>query len=272
MEDETTTGSVSTDTGATLAINGIAVDNDGNALPETSVETIETADTTTSNTPEETTEESTETTGAQEVALPAVDDKLKSFAKGQGIDDVSSLTKREQALLKSAYDNKAAYDRTKATELVDASNIKPDQIDANATNEQRENIRLRNLELRIEASSWKQQNLDKAVLEHEMSQILVDDPNKRLLVQEGLLSLDDIYAMAKGRSGSDNDLKAQGKREALETLAGKQQAAVPRGNAVNSNLNTEAAITPQNVDALVGSHDLAWFNQNRDAINKAMAG
>jgi hypothetical protein len=66
-------------------------------------------------------------------------------------------------------------------------------------------------------------------------------------------------------------LKSQGKREGLESLAHKQQAAVPRGNAVNSGA-TSPAITPENVDALVGKNDLKWFESHRDEINAAMAG
>lgn len=83
--------------------------------------------------------------------------------------------------------------------------------------------------------------------------------------------LESLYASALVKSGNLDSLKSQGKREGLESLAQTQQAAVPTGNATTAGV-TSSEITPQNVDKLVGEHDLEWFHKNRDAINKAMAG
>lgn len=85
--------------------------------------------------------------------------------------------------------------------------------------------------------------------------------------------LDSLYANAVINSGNNpvDAAKSQGKREALANLAQKQQAAVPRGNAVNS-ASEVTAITPENVDSLVGSHDHKWYMAHRDEINRAMAG
>jgi hypothetical protein len=83
--------------------------------------------------------------------------------------------------------------------------------------------------------------------------------------------LESLYANAVVKSGNIDAVKSQGKKEALQSLAQKQQAAVPRGSAVNSASNS-TAITPENVDQLVGSHDHNWYLAHRDEINKAMAG
>lgn len=183
-------------------------------------------------------EQPTSTEEGDQASLPTqndVDEKLKSFAKGQGIDDVSELSDRERSLLKAAYDNKAAADRNfqRSNELEKATNINDDQVAQDATPEERENVRLRNIELRMEIQGWKLQNPDKTALEGEMVKILAD-PNKKALVQGGYLSLDDVYSLAKASAPDNSEqVKSQAKREALESLAHKQQAAVPTGSATN---------------------------------------
>jgi hypothetical protein len=44
------------------------------------------------------------------------DTALASFAKGQGINDLSELSDRERSLLKMARDNKSAFDKTKQSQ------------------------------------------------------------------------------------------------------------------------------------------------------------
>lgn len=82
--------------------------------------------------------------------------------------------------------------------------------------------------------------------------------------------LEAAYALVQTKNAGD--LKSQGKREALESLAHKQQAAVPTGNAVNPQGGGSSKITPQNVDQLVGQNSQEWFEKNYADINKAMAG
>jgi hypothetical protein len=77
------------------------------------------------------------------------------------------------------------------------------------------------------------------------------------------------YAMAV--AGNQGALKSQGKREALQSLASKQQAAVPTGNATNAAQSSQS-ITPQNVEKLIARNGHQWFVKNYDAINRAMAG
>lgn len=56
------------------------------------------------------------------------------------------------------------------------------------------------------------------------------------LVNEGLLSLEDVYAMAKGSSPANTEqVKAETRQEVLQTLANTQRAGGGAGNAANSN-------------------------------------
>lgn len=167
-----------------------------------------------------------------EASAPQVDDKLTKFAKSQGIDlDSPSAIKAAQIAMKAQ--SEATRNYHKSAELEKVTNIAPEQVPADATPQQQENVRIRNLELKYEIQGWKMQNQDKLALESDMVNIL-NDPNKKLLVQEGLLTLDDIYSLAKASSPDNSaEVKSQGKREALQSLAHKQQAAVPAGHATN---------------------------------------
>lgn len=223
MADDTTTGEdVIVDAGA------------DDAQPVNNTDT-QTADETTTTEPSETPtgDEAEETPDA---VLPAIDDKLQTYAKSQGIEDVSELSERELKLLKTAQTNQAEATRNyrRTNELEKATAVTADQVPADATPEQKDNIRLRSLELKLEAQNWKQSNPDKAALEPAMVKLLTEDPNKKLLVQEGLLSYDDVYAMAKGSNDDSATVKSQGAQAALKSLASKQQAAVPAGNAVTN--------------------------------------
>lgn len=278
MEEDTTTGGASDPNGGTepQMINGVAVDDQGQAIPvpeesEDSPAAVETPASEPQAEPATVTEEAD--TGASTEALP--DDyqkKLQSYAKGQGIDDLAGLSKREMSLLKSAYDTKADRDRVAQAsgQLEQSMAQMSDQsaeVQAEATGADPDLLkRVQRQEVKASIRDFWDANPEARQYEAQMTEIastagLYGTP-------EAILKA--AYAMAKA-SDSDN-LKAQGRQEALETLRDKQQAAVPRGNAVSSTPSSEPAITPQNVDQLVGSHDLKWFEANRDAINKAMNG
>lgn len=161
---------------------------------------------------------------------PTVDDKLQTYAKSQGLElDSPSAIKAATIAMKNQQEATRNYQRT--NELEKATNITDEQIPEDVTPQQSENIRIRKLELKYEASQWKQSNPDKAALEPQMVKLLTDDPNKRLLVQQGYLSYDDLYAIAKGSTDDSATVKSQGAQAALKSLAHKQQAAVPTGNA-----------------------------------------
>lgn len=254
MEEETTT-TAPVESGET--IQGVQVDSQGQAvsLPDENEETTAAV--------ENIAEESE--TGAE--ALPD-DDKLQSFAKGQGIEDISQLSEREKSLLKSAYDSKVEYTqkRQRASELEKTmsgmSDESAEQI-AQATGQNPEVLkRIQRMEVQNSIRDFWDENPEARPFEAEMAKIAVESG----LYGSPEAILKASYAMAAGGS-----LKSQGKQEALKSLAHKQQAAVPRGNAVTSSMTSES-ITPQNVDQMVANHDQAWFEKNYDRINKAMAG
>jgi hypothetical protein len=77
------------------------------------------------------------------------------------------------------------------------------------------------------------------------------------------------YAMAVSKN--PDKVKSQARKDTLESLAQKQQASVPTGNATNAGISS-TKITSQNVDEMVAKNDLAWFQKHYDEINRAMAG
>lgn len=165
-------------------------------------------------------------------SAPAVDDKLQKYAQSQGISlDSPGAIKAAEIAMKAQ--SEATRNYHKASELEKAANISPEQVPADATPQEVDNVRIRNMELKMDVQAWKMQNQDKLALEGEMVKVLAD-PKKKAMVQEGYLSLDDVYAIARGAAPDNSEaVKSQGKREALESLRDKQQAAVPGGHATN---------------------------------------
>lgn len=168
-----------------------------------------------------------------ETPVPEVDEKLQSFAKGQGIDDLSSLSDRELKLLKVARDNQAEFQRNrqKATELeknlVSTSDDIAEDV-AQATGQDPELIkRLQRIEVKESVRDFWDSNPQARALEPQMVEILAQKPH---LAGD----LESLYAAALVKSGGIDAVKSQGKREALTNLAQKQQATAPIGNATNS--------------------------------------
>lgn len=266
MADEETTTSTPTETGG-QDIQGIPVDDQGMAIPEPE------NDGQTEAVKQEPTE--TEEQGSTQEQSEPVEaegqpeqEQLEKFAKSKGLTLDSDNAIKAAKMAMNA--EKLMHEKTvRASELEKATNITNDQVPEGATQEVVDNFRMRNLELKMDIKDWKLSNPDKLAAEAEMVKVL-SDPVKKELVQGGYLSLDDVYNMAQG--GSTEAVKSQGKREALESLAHKQTAAVPRGHAVNSAPVAEQQITSANVDQLVAQNDLSWFKANYDSINRAMAG
>lgn len=263
--DESTTTDAPVAEGGSEVIQGVPVDSEGRAVTESQPEPTEPAEAATDQT------ETSQDAPKDEEPAPA-DNSTVEWLKKKGVDPNSpEAIEKVAEMARNA--EKAMHEKAqKASELEKSTRITEEQYPADATPEQVERINVRNLELRLDIKDWKQNNPDKLAHEAEMIKVL-SDPIKKEMVQSGYLSLDDVYAMAVG-SNPDTlaNVKSQGKKEALETLAQKQQAAVPVGNAVRSSVSGDTKITPQNVDQLVAKNDLAWFKANQEAINQAMAG
>jgi hypothetical protein len=181
---------------------------------------------------EETKTEEVEESQEQETkeTASAEDAQLAEFAKNKGLELDSENAIKAAKMAMNA--EKAMHSKAqKASELEKVAKIADEQVPLDASQEVKDNIRVRNLELKFDIQNWRMNNPDKAQAEAEMVKVLTD-PNKKLLVQEGYLSLDDVYRLAK--SDDTNAVKSQTKQETLKSLAQKQQAAVPTGNATTS--------------------------------------
>lgn len=270
MDEETTTDAPAETGGQT--IHGIQVDDQGQAIPEPEpTDQAEAGQETTE--PEESGEQeqkAAETQLKSKKELPADEyrEQLNGWADKKGLKlDSDNAIKLAEMAFESEQRMHSATKR--ASELEKTTSITDEDLDPNATPEERDNVRVRNLELKMDIRQWKMDNSDK--LQHEADMVkLLQDPVKKQLVQAGYLSLDDVYKISVGDDTAA--VKSQGGREALESLAQKQQAAVPRGNAVNGSEMGSSRITSQNVDQLVAQNDQKWFESHYKEINEAMAG
>lgn len=242
MEDKTTTD--------------VPVDN-GVAEPTQPDYTEDTAavDQTTSNT-----ELQTETQSE-----PSEDEQLDSWAQNKGL-QLDSDNARKAAKMAREAERAMHAKGQRASELEKSLTQTSDSVAeevAQSTGQDPELIRrLQRVEVRDTVRDFYDQNPDARELETEMIEELGRRPH---LAGD----LDALYAVVKSKNL--DAVKSQVKRETLQTLAQKQQAAVPTGNAVNS-AAAAVRITPQNVDELVARNDLNWYRKNIDAINRAMAG
>jgi hypothetical protein len=272
MEPDTTTGAAPVDNGGNepQIINGVAVDNQGQAIPvPEETEAPATAEEATNEEAEEQ-QQTTEDPGAEPTAVPeTADEKLQKFASNHGL-ELDSPNAIKAA--KMAMDNQAEFSRTrqKASELeksmLTMSDESVEQFAEQAGMDPDVLKRVQRMEVKDSIREFFANTPDAKQYESKMTEIATTMGLSG--TPEAILEAS--YAIAMAKDG--DNLRSQGKREALQSLAHKQQAATPRGNAVNSAPVQAEVITSQNVDALVGSHDLAWFQKNREAINKAMAG
>lgn len=255
MEDETTTNAP-VESGE-QNINGIPIDDQGMAVSQPEeAEQAEAVQAT--NEPEEQTASTTAEPSSE-------DEQLAKFAEAKGLELDSDNAKKAAKMAMNA--EKLMHTKAnRASELERTmsgmSDESAEQV-AQATGQNPEVLkRLQRMEVQNSIRDFWDSNPDARRYEAEMAKIAVD--SGLYGSPEAILSAS--YAMAV--SGS---LKSQGKQEALKSLAHKQQASVPRGNAVTSAMTSES-ITPQNVDRMVAQHDQSWFESNYAAINKAMAG
>ena len=260
MAEETTTDAP-VESGETQHINGIAIDDQGMAVSEPEeTEQAEAVESTTE--PEEQAQEAT-------IEPSEEDEQLARFAEAKGLELDSDNAKKAAKMAMNA--EKLMHNKAnKASELERTmsgmSDESAEQV-AEATGQDPEVLkRIQRMEVKDSIRDFWDSNPDARQYESEMAKIAVESG----LYGSPEAILKASYAMAQ--SQNSEALKSQGKKEALTSLAHKQQAAVPRGSAVTSSLTSESAITPANVGQLVEQNDQAWFEKNYQAINKAMAG
>jgi len=199
-------------------------------------------------------QKNSQTQGDENKSLPEVDDKLKSFAQGLGIEDVSSLNERELKLLKVAKDNQAEFQRNaqKASQLektvLDGTQEAIAEAKTNGTADagQIALAEIASLKLQNAVNGFFSENPDAKAHEEDMVSLVENRPELKALVREGALTLTDLYAMAVGSNPNTvNDAKAQGGQQALQQLANKQTATAVHGAA------TTSAMAPAKGDPLM---------------------
>jgi hypothetical protein len=253
--DEQTTTNAPVSEGAT--IDGVSVDSQGQAVAQP--ETTETAEAVKEPTTEATTSE------------PSSDDNsddVTEFLKKKGVD----TSNPEEALRKVAdiarNAEKAMHQKAqKASELEKTLSTTSDEVAedvALATGQDPEVLkRLQRMEVKDVVREFWDTNPQAREFESQMIEELQTRPH---LAGD----LDALWAVVQSKNS--DVIKSQGKKEALSSLAQKQQAAVPAGNAVQPNGMGSPKITPQNVDSLVAQNDMNWFRAHYDEINRAMSG
>lgn len=254
MEDTTTTDTP-VDSGA--HINGIQVDDQGMAVAEPEdtepVEAVTTSEEPTQEAPQE--EEPT--------AEPAEENSNATWLKNKGIDP-SSPEAIEKVADMARNAEKAMHSKAqKASELEKAldQGILQEATDTGFDDESK--LDLARIKTRLSVRDFFDSNPEAKPLEQAMIKELATKPH---LAGD----LESLYANAVVKSGKS--LKSQGKREALESLAHTQIAAVPKGNAVTGAFSSTSTITPQNVDQMVSQMSVQEYQKRLPEINAAMAG
>ena len=192
---------------------------------------------------------------------PSEDDNL-SWVKTKGVDPsdpeaVSKLAEMYRNAEKAMHESNA-----KASELQKSLTNVPETPQGVTVPEELENIPfIKELAEEVNAlkesnskiavansvSQYFESNPDAKQYEAKMTEIVSTRPEIGQAVKLGVLSFDDLYAMALSSKDVIADAKQAGGKEALETVRQKQQARSVQGQATTSALSD--SITKENVDA-----------------------
>jgi hypothetical protein len=173
---------------------------------------------------EETSQE--EQSEGEQSSLPETDEKLKNYAESHGIDlDSPGAIKAA----KIAMDNQADFSRGRAgaklKESLDPAIEEHARQQAEQTGGDPEVLRrVAATEVRLAVRDFFDSNPEAKQYEQAMVDTLQNKPH---LAGD----LDALYAVARAKS--PETLKSQGAKDALQSLASKQHAAMPNGSAVN---------------------------------------
>lgn len=166
---------------------------------------------------EDTSSQATSTASAEQNQSTEANDEaaLASFAKGQGITDLSELSDRERSLLKMARDNKSAYDKTKQTQpKLDETSKNLATLGDDATDVQKLTAKVANMEFAATKENFLKGK--DATLEPVMAQIVAEkrqqfgDDYARSLLND----LPTLYGLAQLQKPTDTSAAEQAVREA----------------------------------------------------------
>lgn len=266
---ETTTNATDNDGAGQPHVNGIAVDDQGMAIPaqpEESEQAEAVAPTTepATESKEEVAEPEQKTESKEE---PSEDEQLKTWAEKKGLTLDSDNATKAAKMAREA--ERAMHQKAqRASELEKSLSQTSDEIAeevAENTGQDPELLkRVQRQEVKGAVRDFFDDNPDAKAIEAEMIAELQKRPH---LAGD----LEALYAVTK--AGDLSAVKSQGGREALSKLAQKQQAAVPTGNATNgSAMAGSNTITPQNVNEMAAKMSPEEYRKRLPEINAAMAG
>ena len=241
--------------------------NEGNWKPEAVIRTTEEQPQQEATEPTET---STEAEPVQtEEATPDAEDDNSKWLSSKGIDpsDPDAINKLAKSAREAerAMHAKAAKARELERSMTEMSDESAEQEALNTGQDPELLKRVQRFEVKSTINDFFVDNPDAKQYEQEM----ISEMTTSGLYGTPEAMLRAAYAMAVSKN--PDKFRSQAKRETLESLAQKQQASVPTGNATNAGTSS-TKITNQNVDEMVAKNDLAWFQKHYDEINRAMAG
>lgn len=177
------------------------------------------------------------------------DDGLAKFAKGQGIDDISTLTDRERQLLKVARDNQRDFHEKRVKESDEARKAVEEVHQADETDEYDDPVlaRVASIEAKADLMDFYQAHPEARDYDAEMGQILLQEaerygkPAARVLAQ----NKERLLREAKSLRG-DNDADAAreaGRREEREILRKRQEGSADTGAASDRSQTSNSKVT-----------------------------
>jgi len=170
---------------------------------------------------------------------PVEDDDVSKFAQAKGL-ELDSDNARKAIKMAMEAEKRMHQATQKSGELeksmVSMSDQSSEQV-AQATGQDPELLkRLNAMEVKGQIRDFFDGNPEARQYESEMTKIAAEAG----LYGSAEAILKASYAMAKaGDTSATASVKSQAKRDTLESLAHKQQAAVPRGNATNSDITSK---------------------------------
>ena len=247
MDDSTTTNGPAVDTGA------------DNAQPAVTTEPSA------ENQPTEPTHAESEQDSQQ--AAPA-DDNL-SWLSNKGIDPQSPEALAKVAEMYRNAEKQMHQNAQKASTLEQSITEASQQADVVNQEPTPEWVaRLNQLELKDKVNTFFSQDGIDAEMRPKMAEYAANNPNVSYLVENGIMSMNDLYNMVRGSDpGLLSSAKQEGGREALQKVADKQQAKAVTGAATSSQM-ANSTVTRENFNS--------WYSsltpqQRQDPANQAIA-
>lgn len=172
---------------------------------------------------------------------------LASFAKGQGINDLSELSDRERSLLKMARDNKSAFDKTKSAQpKLEETSTTLTELGDDATDVQKLAAKVANMEFVGKKSTFLTGK--DATLEPVMAQIVADkrkefgDDYARALLND----LPTLYGLAQLSKPADTSAAVEAaKRDERTSMNQSLTASAGGANATSSKPATPIKVTSE---------------------------